>query len=288
MTLNRNEYDYIVSDLHPHILWEVKKPGTVDQTIYRENIKDLTLRLAKRQPEWRFVIGENFSGNGVRLMSNVRVYQEDERLGSYWYSYRYSGHGAEVRIDCRSLAARRKRGSSTGTTDANKAVRLIEANFARMSRRELAASRMTSAQAALGSQHHTLRREFQASREVMASVSISYVLNHYDYIKEHIPTLSEEDVAKYKTYKANYYAVQSVLNVLDNKQTGVVVVTSGSDYVCCVPPASAYREPVVYTHDTLPVDYRAKLGMLKLVNIGDIVPDVGARSAPDTYILINV
>lgn len=285
--MDKAKYDYIRSDLHPSIYWEVEKGMTVDpnNVEYRSNVRDAVMRLAKRNPGWMLVISDNYHrGSNKRYCTKVVVYEKDEPLGRFWYGYNYSRSSAELNIDCRALSRTRQRGSSTKTTDVNKAIKIIEANFAPMSLKEIANNKKAEARSNI---HTSLIGKQNAYRKLSDAVTPSvmqFAVDNYDAIKHQL-SIPEQQFADFVTAKEDFNATLSMRDVAEGKG-GITLAITDDKYVS-INQTGSDGEPVVYTSDTLPVEYRAKLGMLKLVEPGNLITDVGARVTGDIYVILN-
>lgn len=288
--MDKIKFDYLRSNLHPNIYWEVTKDfGPVDENTveYKKNIRDVALRLAKRNADWMLVIKNNYyTQTGKRFCSNFDVYEGGEYLGGFWYGYNYSRSGPEVNIDCRELSRKRVRGSSTKTTDINKAIKIIEANFKRLSRKEITESKLYAAKNNIYSAMTGKSRSFQAYVKDITPAVMKVFDEHYEEIKHLIPEVSSETFTAYSTAREDYLEVDGMYRIADKKAPGLVLTIVGNEYLA-VNRLDASGEPVVFTSDTLPMGYRAKLGMLKLIEPGNLITGVGARTSEDTYILTN-
>lgn len=290
MAMDKIKFDYLRSKLHPKIYWEVAKDfGPVDENTveYRKNIRDVALRLAKRNADWMLVIKNNYNAQtSKRFCGGVEVYESEEYLGDFWYGYNYSRSCPAVNIDCRELSRKRVRGRATKTTDNNKAIKIIEANFKRLSRKEITETKLYAAKNNIYSAMTDKSQSFQAYVKDITPAVMKVFDEHYEEIKHLIPEVSSETFAAYSTAREDYLEVYGMYRIADKKAPGLVLTIVGNEYLA-VNRLDAQGEPVVFTSDTLPTGYRAKLGMLKLIEPGNLITGVGARTSDDTYILTN-
>jgi hypothetical protein len=106
----------------------------------------------------------------------------------------------------------------------------------------------------------------------------SYVIDNWETMSVIAAKNCPKDVSELPLALEEKYIAVDVKDAFDNSR-GTLVSLHGSEYV------TAHG---TYTTDTLPVHIKQGVGMLKLVDAGQCVRDVGFRVDADTFFVIGV
>jgi len=88
-------------------------------------------------------------------------------------------------------------------------------------------------------------------------------------------------VTKQKEAYADMLAMRTIREAYD-KDRHILVIRDDEDYIVRVK-----QNVAIYTDDNFPIEWRAKLGLLKAVQHGDFIEDFGIRINDDVFVLIN-
>jgi hypothetical protein len=106
----------------------------------------------------------------------------------------------------------------------------------------------------------------------------SYLLDNWETVSVIAAKNCPKEVSELPLAREEKYIAENVKAAFDNSG-GTLVSLNGSEYV------TAHG---TYTTDTLPVHIKQGLGMLKLVDAGQCIRDVGFRVDADTFFVIGV
>lgn len=286
-TINHNRCDYLPSDLGKNVLIEVTKGATLGTVTPYENISQLTRRLSKRKPEWQIVFSSHFNqSNGTRTLGRAAIFHDGEYLGWYSYTYNYTRRQHAVCYDSPALNAVRVRGRQSETTDINKALKSIEKNFFKKPLGAVLAQKHTEAVYHMQSVAREKRAVVESINRSVEPGFVRFVWDNLDKFKgelEDTYNITARILEEAQGAKGEYLSVLEVRRAAVGNGGIVLVATDDAYLVATEKPTET---PVRYTSDTLPDMYRAKLGMLKLIEPSQLVIGAGARISADTFVLL--
>lgn len=231
------------------------------------------------RPGWKFVGMQN----QYRVRENdficmgFAVYDDDEALGTVRVDYK--GRNYAVIVGNERISAKRERGSGYATQDTTKAVLAIRKHFYRKEKTERLNKAHTMAEQLIGSESYdknSVKR--QAWEHVYAHAKEFVSMNMELYLRD-FPAITPR-VAKAHEADAEMKTVDDIKNSF-SKGSALLVVRDGSEYIVRVGD-----NVNVYTDDTLPFEVRSKLGMLKLVDKGQMISDVGCKVDAEVFVVI--
>jgi len=240
-----------------------------------KGLGEVVYSLATTNPTWTFECRKGF-----RDIDEVHVHAESQRIGKLGTRYSSRAGTTAISITSDNVTAR----SNTITTaDVKKAIREARRFFAPKSISNLMAEKLKIATSEITSQAYrknslardhlgtmrsaidkfalqTKRQEFTEWANTLNKKSeIANALAQYDTVQEEISVLKELEGNNDKILvwrdKGKY-----IIKVLDNVQT--------------------------YDDNTIPEEYRAKLGMLKLVDVKVAIGSIGCRVEEDLFLLL--
>jgi hypothetical protein len=236
-------------------------------------------KLVDDRPNWRF-IADAFSPMGqtnVTVITGISITEDGETLGRV--SVVYKGRGYKLLVTNHRLDQARARSNGYHTESPERASLVIRRNFFP----DDPAARIEKATAAIASQADAAKQNlmYETTRweGKVFSQCREFVLLHMDKYLEAYPQ-------KRMTYDSYREAAQisdaaNRISELINKHQGTVVVVHNSTYT-----TKCQDVITVHTDETLPFEYRQKLGLLKLVEPGQMVSTAGLRASENEYFLI--
>jgi hypothetical protein len=286
MTIDKTVYDYTPYRA-PNIVHEtailnaVKLPAGI--TPY-EIIAPLLDRLAKYHPEWTFVSSlVVIQNDGSHRVSSYRVYENKEYLGYFATASR--NYSKVILLDGPRISKVVDRGKGKRTGDIKKAVKIAEEYFRPTTSDEHLKSLRILTSSIINEKQAAARGRFQTEFHPLSDAVTTYVLENWDTTKAAL-----RDKGLYVDDAVNFQELYEKTQAMDrlaaakNQAHGVNVWVSNGDYH--VINFSA-KNRTVYQSDTLPVGMKGKLGMLKMLNVGDVLPDVGARITETGFFVVG-
>ena len=242
-------------------------------------LDEVIWELALKNPMWTFKGANN---SKTMLLSSFTVSQSWETLGSIQRSYnnRTGRHGVEVlnhRLQTRDNVYR--------TADAAKAIAKIKKTFKPRSVLEIAAKSEEEADTVVRQEKHGKDRVVNKHKEEIKQKAIDYVIKgpgyalFLEYAKKNDDASVANSLEMLAIASNELSTIQGVKDAMGAKKFALIVVDEGKYLV------KINDNVQLYDDTTLPVEFREKLGLLKLVNEKQFVTDVGCRVSKEIYVL---
>jgi len=246
-------------------------------------------RLASLNPLWTFVI--NNSGLGMsnnRVASGFTVKLDGEELGTIGLSY--MGQRGKVIAICNDRIGKgRQRTDSYRTVDADKAILMAKKMFGKMNPNERiskakdAAERVVS-RASWNKERDRTLHQGNIKNEMLVWAETKGNALFMEYLKvEAIPSLRHKvttSMEKVELLDTEMKTIERVQQDFSKNKTALVVKDTGKYLVKIGDKVDLYDD------NTLPVDMRMKIGMLKLVEDEQYLTDVGCKVSNEIFVLL--
>ena len=246
-------------------------------------------RLASLNPLWTFVINNSGQNMGSsRVASGFIVKLDGEELGSIGLSY--MGQRGKVIAICNDRIGRgRQRSDSYRTVDADKAILMAKKMFRKMNPNERiqkakdAAERVVS-RASWNKERDRTQHQGNIKNEMLVWAETKGNAMFLEYLKtEAIPSLRHKvtvSMEKVALLDTEMKTIEKVQEDFSNSKTALVVKDTGKYLVKIGDKVDLYDD------NTLPLDMRMKIGMLKLVEDEQYLTDVGCKVTNEIFVLL--
>lgn len=239
-------------------------------------MRNIVEQFAIHKPEWSFTL---VMPPSYPTVDKVKVHCGSELLGEItreWFNRRYV-------IGVRSHRAANGIGKHR-TADVQKAAALVKKMFVPRNRTELLANAANEA----GSVIYNVYRNFHYERDNletrMRKHAIAFSMEHRSEFADYLTNVGATEVAngltKHEEAALNLITVEKVKSLFESDKTALVLL-DGGDYVVKIGGSVD-----VYNDTTLPTHMRGKLGMLKLVEQGQVVSDIGCRVNDNVFVVV--
>ena len=246
-------------------------------------------RLASLNPLWTFVInnsGHSMGNNRVACGFSVKL--DGEELGTIGLSY--MGQRGKVIAICNDRIGKgRQRSDSYRTVDADKAILMAKKMFGKMNPNERISKAKDAAERVVTraswnkerdrtAQVNTVRAELMLWAEGKGHpLFMDYINNEaHPQIKHKVATATE----KAELLDIEMKTIDKVQKDFSANKTALVVKDLGKYLVKIGDKVDLYDD------NTLPVDMRMKMGMLKLVEDEQYLTDVGCKVSSEIFVLL--
>jgi hypothetical protein len=298
--LDLGQYEDIQLD-RPNII--VKWKAGEDRTGYTfnvsSNIKDLVIEAATKHPNWLFLCGgERNRGLSYgmsreqQICNRLFVFEGREQIG--WISWEYRGrhHEPVYLIGNDRISNQRERGTCAKTKDLKKALRLIEKTFSRKTIDEYVLENHKEVSSRLYYMRMEKDREFHSSYSEVAGYLRKHVLTNWDTYKEIALAhpRAKADVVESILSKHEEQVIAREIQICFTTGKGAVVTIHGNDYAVSSHSSGNSDEPEnveIYGTDTLPSWIRGRIGMLKLIEKGQMLRDAGYRLTDNVFFVMR-
>jgi hypothetical protein len=246
--------------------------------------------LAVKHPEWKFV-GTDYRTTMLEGTSTIAtvyrrfaVHAGKELLGHLWQDYSYGRRKDMYVIKNHRTEEALIRANAIKTSDVGKAVKLVEKMFYALTTKELMEQKLKEVyKAAEDLTSNKMRQAGYAEREVRGHI-MGYVRAHLDAVMLNIPdSAGRARLQEYFTFSDEAKILHNVIDVLQSYK-GHKIIQRGSVYYAAVRDGDGVKE---LTNEDLTEPMKHKLGILKLVEDGQAVENVGFRHSNDTFILFG-
>ena len=254
-----------------------------------EMLDPVVSRLASLNPLWTFVINSSgmHMGNN-RTASGFSVKLDGEELGTIGLSY--MGQRGKVIAICNDRIGRgRQRSDSYRTQDADKAILMAKKMFGKMNPNERISKAKDAAErvvtrASWNKERERTQHQSLVKNEMLAWVETKGHDMFMKYIKvEAIPSLKHKvttSMEKVALLDTEMQTIDKVQKDFSANKTALVVKDLGKYLVKIGDKVDLYDD------NTLPLDMRMKMGMLKLVEDEQYLTDVGCKVSSEIFVLL--
>ena len=238
--------------------------------------------LAVKYSQWVFKCSmmKEREPNKVTIMGFL-VLDKGNVVGKVGLDTRYHrsrGNETCYKIYNERISKARERGSSTLTTNIKQAIRVIESFFTPAPIRERMNDLCLLGRNNLSSEQRRVERELREAHNDIAPHIREYIDAHRAHMMQWLsPDVATQLVAKYELHD-KFKAMQQMTQDANQMLT---VLIEGDKYTVL-----HNGNISVLQQEGLPHDMRQRLGMLKLVESGEAVPNVGVRMRPDAFMIV--
>ena len=246
-------------------------------------------RLASLNPLWTFVINSSGLGTGNnRVASGFSVKLDGEELGSIGLSY--MGQRGKVIAICNDRIGKgRQRSDSYRTQDADKAILMAKKMFGKMNPAERIQKAKDAAERVVSRASWNKERERTQHQSVVKAEMLAWVENKgyqvfMEFIEKEALLATKKKVLdaeeRIQKLDVEMKTIERVQEDFGNSKTALVVKDSGKYLVKIGDKVDLYED------NTLPLDMRMKMGMLKLVQDEEYLTDIGCRVTSEIFVLL--
>lgn len=252
-------------------------------------IEPVVNRLATLNPLWTFVAVNSTYGTGSdRLAVGFTVKLDGEDLGQIGVSY-MGNRGRVIAISNDRIGKGRQRSDSYRTADADKAVLMAKKMFGKMNPAERINKAKEAAERIVTRASWNKERERSNHQSTIQGAMLSWAkVKGYamflEYVeKEALPSDKlkiNNSLEKLQVLDTEMKTIERVQGDFSENKTALVVKDSGKYLV------RVGDNVELYDDNTLPLDIRMKMGMLKLVQDEEYLTDVGCRVTSEIFVLL--
>jgi len=240
--------------------------------------------LALKNPMWSFKV-TNFSWavddkQQRTMVANKFVVSHNwETLGSIERGYK---SGPVIEIENHRITTRQ---NNYRTEDFAKAIAKVRKTFKPRSVLEVAADAVEKADIVVRQERHSKDRTVRRHMEEIRQKAIDYVTKGpgYNLFLEHAKQTGDASVHNslemLQIATDELSTIEGIRDAMGAKKSALIVVDEGKYLV------KTNDNVQLYDDTTLPIEFREKLGLLKLVNEQQFITDVGCRVNKEIYVL---
>lgn len=239
--------------------------------------------LLHTKPTWKFEAydGQTTYNNSLYILTRFKVKEDGETLGDI--SVAYHGRHYKIIINNERIDAKRERGRGYKTEDASKALLAVRKHFYRLAHSERISKAYEAAQQALYHESNSRGYDTRQQQSALHHHSQEFISRNMSLYLTQYPAMAQHFDA-FTAAQEYEKVVDNVKGEFDNGTALLVVLDSGQYHVSI--GIGTDRRSEVYTNDTLPQHMREKVGLLKLVQDGQTVSNVGFRLDANVFVVL--
>ena len=240
------------------------------------------IALATKKPNWKFVgvqgwHRDTLEGDRIYKAYKFNVWEGKSKLGKI-YTDRGRTRKTTYYAENSRITRKRERGSAMFTTNIAKAVKNVCKEFYPDTNTERMDEAISKAQGMMQDIYGDKIRAFDNRVTRILRGLESYLLDNWETMSVIAAKECPKEVSELPLAREEKFIAETIKDAFNNSR-GTLVALHGSEYV------TAHG---TYTTDTLPVHIKQGVGMLKLVEAGQCVRDVGFKVDADTFFVIGV
>jgi len=255
-------------------------------------LDEIMWKVITENPSWEFRVLE-FYGNvksetadtSPRItISKFKVFKDGEEIGTIDRDYRYDAGGHIFSISSNAIRNERERISAYRTKDAKKALAAIKKTFSNKSVGERVNEALKEATHTIARQTSRKRGDHQSALHSLVPLmkAFAFIQNPDEFKKYAVISGQAHQLAKLREAEAEMLTVTDIeAKFKTDKGTSLILVTNGKYLV------KTGDDIQLYDDNTLPLDMRGKLGMLKLVEPEQMIEGVGCRATTEVFVLLT-
>jgi hypothetical protein len=240
-------------------------------------------------PLWTFVVSDTcHSGLGGRKADKITVKADGEELGEIGTSYMGS-RGTVIRVSNDRIGKNRQRSNAYRTESVDKAVLMAKKMFGKMNPTERIDKAKDAAERVVSRALWNKERECSNYKGTVQGAllnwaeSVGYSL-FLDYIKTQasyaVASKVRTSIERLEVLGIEMKTIERVQKDFGTDKTALVIKDSGKYLVKIADKVDMYDD------NSLPVDMRMKLGMLKLVQDEEYLTDIGCKVTSEIFVLL--
>lgn len=265
---------------YPNVISNTKNISYGDENDIdvHEDIQPFIDALAVKYPQWEFVsTGVRYTGDNNETAKSIRfaVFNDAnprEQVGEIKGEYKYNNNGKSLPsyiVYNQRLAADRERGYRLETTKLPVAMKAVHKYFNPPPVTALLEQVMTRG---VGQFNHLVAHKERLARNTEYQLQASkeeFIKANWD---KYLDSLADTLLNVACKYKEEFDEYLRLFNVQRNNHALAVVIQNDKYVVSCNDKITTYDV------NTIPIDIRAQLGLLKLMEENDVLEDVGVRT----------
>jgi hypothetical protein len=244
------------------------------------------------KPNWRFV-GTDYSRGHiddavVRIaVCAFDVMEDGEFLGKIYREYARNGY--KIKVENHRIAQKRQRGGAYTTDDPKKAIVRIKRTFGRKDVDERVTEAANAASDYVGQAISNHSFTYRNAYNPLTRAATDYAMGEgfplfMQFVRERMPPAEGQKIIdlndKAASIKLEMKILEGIRDRLGTKRAALLIRDMGQ-YIVRVGD-----NVQLYDDNTLPVEMRGKLGLLKLVEKEHFIDSAGCRVSEDVFVVV--
>ena len=277
MKFDTNKIHNLSVDHHAQEYVLKSKPNWDGMVYVREPLGEVLNTLLVNNPTWRFSM-TRISGYLSETVNAQQVdirHQDGEFLGYLKVEYMRGAYMTAVHSE-------RLKNGRAATSDVKRALGIIKKAFVKSNVNERIEKAENGAASLVSSAFSNLKYKSARPKHELEGFAFDLVMSECEQeFGEYLRRVGRgELLTEYRELRMELETIEQVKIALDGKRTALVI-PDDNKYIVKVGD-----DVQLYTADTLPEQLRGRLGLLKLVNEGQMVTNAGCRVNDTVFVVL--
>ena len=259
--------------------------------VVEKPLNEIMWKVITENPTWEFRVeqyyatlkSETADTRPLITVAKFSVRKDGEEIGKIDRDYRYDQGGYVFSISSNAIRNERERVGAYRTKDAKKALAAIKKTFSNKSLSERLDEAMAEATRAISRQSSRKRSDHLSTMNSIVPIMKSFAFDAManEFKQYAVRNGQAHNLAKLKEAEAEMLTVTDIESKFKGSGTSLVLIANGKYLV------KTGDEVQTYDDNTLPIEMRGKLGMLKLVEPEQMIEGVGCRATTEVFVLLS-
>jgi hypothetical protein len=256
----------------------LKEKPNWDGVVYvREPLGEVLNTLLVNNPTWRFCM-TRVSGYRSEVVNSQQVdirHQDGEFLGYLKVEYMRGTYMTVVHSE-------RLKNGRAATSDVKRALGIVKKAFMKSNVNERIDKAESGAGSVISSAYSHFRYKSARPKQELEGFAFDLVMSEREQeFGEYLSRLGRRELlSEYEELRMELETVEQVKIAFEGKRTALVIPDDGKYIV------KIGDDVQLYTADSLPEQLRGRLGLLKLVNEGQMVTNAGCRVSDTVFVVL--
>ena len=234
-------------------------------------LEEVVYALATTNPIWTFELAKS---RGESYVDEIRIKHEDEVMGTLTRAYSARSHVYVSRLTSKS-------NPTIESVDNKKIIRACKKNLAPTPVSKLLENEANSAKSMIRNQiyrKHSLKNDHRSA--MSDTVQRFALVDNRELFMKYADSATQRALTEYEKYDTEINTLEDLGRVLSGNNVAYILLHKGKYAVRIVDTITTYDDT------TIPQEYRAKLGMLKLVEDEQCVANVGCKISKTSFVIV--
>lgn len=233
-------------------------------------MKDVIMEIARKHPDW------TISSSGTEEARRFTVFYKDSKdiiLGHIHEEYKYAKGDRQKHylIENWRISEMRQRGNGIQTSKPKEALKAVEKYFYPLTTQEYTDQGFQHACHIVHSHVSNARHTLDASVRKLHQPMMTFAHKHWDTFLSTLDDNERSEALNLLKHQQLSNEAKALYTDVDSKKCLTVLLTNGK---YTVQQGEVLQD---YESDTLPEHIKTKVGLLKLVEEKEVIPEVGVR-----------
>lgn len=254
------------------------------EVILHPGMQPVLDRLFKERPTWRFKSTQNFFGSATAKVTDLAIYDGDEKLGRLWIEHHWRDGSTRYNFDNFRLSRARQRSGVSYTTKPDVAAKRIIKAFHLKTPKERAIESYADVRKAVQQVSNDANWPYRRAKGVIEEKLFAHAARNWETIAPHLgPDAAKIDLPA--LFEANREAYD-LSRAFESALGAMVRIESNGVYTISRKDNDTYDVQTL-TDAQLSEHVRGALGLLKLVQDGAHIDGVGLRVHANLYFVTD-